>query len=58
MNISGTHLKSEKGLTYVTLTEFRNLNATCNISTETSELRVWMSFKEMRQARICGQYDF
>ena len=34
------------------------LNATCNISPETAELRIWMTLKEMRQMRICGEQDF
>ena len=40
------------------LTEFWKLNATCNISSETAELRIWMTLKGMRQARICGEQDF
>ena len=35
MKICTTHLKLKKCLTYVTLTEFWKLNATCNISPET-----------------------
>ena len=38
----------------MTLTEFRKLNATCNISPETAELRIWMTLKEMRQTRRAG----
>ena len=57
MNICGTHLKLKKCLTYVTLTEFWKLNATCNISPETEELRIWMTLKEMRQTRICGEQE-
>ena len=45
-------------LTYVTLTEFWKLNATCNISPETTELRIWMTLKEMRHTRICGAQVF
>ena len=30
------------------------MNATCNISPETSELRIWMTFKELRQTRRAG----
>ena len=37
--------------------EFRKLNATCNISPETAELKIWMTLKEMRQTRICGEQD-
>ena len=37
----------------MTLTEFRRLNATCDISPETAELRIWMTLKETRQTRIC-----
>ena len=48
MNICSTHLKFKKYLTYVTLTEFWKLNATCNISPETAKLRIWMTLKEMR----------
>ena len=44
-----THLKLKKWLTYVTLTEFWKLNATCKISPEAAELRIWMNLKEMRQ---------
>ena len=58
MNICSTHLKSKKCLTYVTLTEFGKLNATCKISPETAELRIWMTLKEMRQTNICQQQDF
>ena len=46
MNICSTHLKLKKCLTYVTLTEFWKLNATCNISRKTVELRIWMTLKE------------
>ena len=42
----------------MTLTEFRKLNATYNISPETAELRIWMTWKEMKQTRICGERDF
>ena len=31
---------------------------TYNISPETAELRIWMTLKEMRQTRICGEQDF
>ena len=58
MNICCTHLKLKKCLTDVTLTEFWKLNATCNISPETAELRIWMTLEEMRQTRICGKQDF
>ena len=30
------------------------MNGTCNISPETSELRIWMTLKEMRQTRRAG----
>ena len=39
MNICSTHLKLRKSLIYVNLTEFRKMNATCNISPESAELR-------------------
>ena len=55
MNIYITLLKLRKCLTSVTLTEFWKLNAT---SPETAELRIWMTLKEMRPARICGKQDF
>ena len=58
MNICSTHLKLKKCLTYVTLTEFGKLNATCKISPETAELRIWMTFKEIRQTYICREQDF
>ena len=58
INIYSTHLKFKKCLTYVTLTEFWKLNATFNISPETAELITWMTLKEMRQTRICGEQDF
>ena len=51
-------LEIKKCLTYVPLTKFWKLNATCNISLETPELRLWMTLKEMRQTRICGEQDF
>ena len=38
----------------MTLTEFWKLNAACNISPETAELRIWMTLKEMRQTRRAG----
>ena len=47
-----------KCLTYMTLTEFCKLNATCNISSETARLRIWMTLKEKRQMPICGEQDF
>ena len=37
MNICRTHLKLEKCLLYVTLTEFWKLKATCNISPEIAD---------------------
>ena len=40
-----TYLKSKKCLTYVTLTEFWKLNTTCNISPETTEIRIWTTLK-------------
>ena len=46
MNICSTHSKLKKCRTDVTLTEFCKLNATCNISPETLELRIWMTLKE------------
>ena len=45
MSICSTHLKLKECLTYVTLTEFWKLNATCNISPETAELRILDDFK-------------
>ena len=39
MKICTTHLKLKKCLTYVTLTEFWKLNATCNISPETVRVK-------------------
>ena len=42
----------------MTLTEFKKLNATSNISPETADLRLWMTLKEMRQMRICGELKF
>ena len=42
----------------MTLTECLKLNATCNISPEIAELRIWMTFKEIRLTRICGEQDF
>ena len=39
MKICTTHLKLKKCLTYVTLTEFWKLNATCNISPETARVK-------------------
>ena len=56
MNICSTQLKFKKYLTYVTLTGFWKLNATCNISPETAELRIWMTLKEMRQVRTLFFY--
>ena len=38
----------------MTLTEFCKLNATCNISPENAELRIWMTLKEMRQTLRAG----
>ena len=29
----------------------------CSVSPETAELRIWMTMKEMRQTRICGEQD-
>ena len=42
----------------MTLTEFCKLNATCNISSETAGLRIWMTLKEKKQMPICGEQDF
>ena len=42
----------------MTLTEFLKLNATCYISPEIMEVRIWLTLIEMRQARICGEQDF
>ena len=53
MKIFSTHLKLKNCLTYATLAEFWKLNATCNISPETAELRIWITLKEMRQMHIC-----
>ena len=50
--------KFKKCLTYVSLTEFSKLNATCKISPESAELKIWMTLKEMKQIRICGEKDF
>ena len=38
----------------------RIVKTECNLKTspETAELRIWMTLKEMRQARICGEQDF
>ena len=58
MNICSAHMKLKKCLTYSTLTEFWKLNATCNISPGTAELRIWMTLKGMKETRICGQQDF
>ena len=58
MNICSTLLKLKKSLTYVTLTEFWKLNTTSNISAETSDLRIWMTLKEMRQVSIFGEQEF
>ena len=58
MKIGSTHLKLKTRLRYVTLTEFRKLNATCNVSPDTAELRTWMNLKEMMQTRISGEQDF
>ena len=54
MNICSIHLILKNCQTHVTLTEFWKLNATCNISPETAELRIWMTLKEMRQTRRAG----
>ena len=35
------------------LTEFWKLNATCNISPEIAELRIWTTLNKMRQTHIC-----
>ena len=32
------------------------MNVTCTISTETANLRTWMTLKEMRQTRICRAF--
>ena len=34
------------------------MNATCNISPETAELRIWMTLKEMRQMCILESRTF
>ena len=34
------------------------LNAACNISPETGKIRIWMTLKELRQTRICGEQVF
>ena len=39
------------------LRKFWKLNATCHISPETAELRIWISLKKMRKTRICGEYE-
>ena len=56
--ICSVQLKLKNCLTYLTLTEFEKLNATCNILPETAELKIWTTLKEMRQMRICGEQDF
>ena len=56
--ICSVQLKLKNCLIYMTLTEFEKLNATCHISPETAELRIWTTLKEMRQMRICGEQDF
>ena len=48
MNIGSTHLKLQKCVAYVTLTELCKLNATCNISPETAELTIWMTLRRAR----------
>ena len=58
MKICSTHLTLKKRLTYVTFTEFWKLNATCNISPKTAELRIWMTLREMRPTRIYGEQAF
>ena len=42
----------------MTLAHFGELNATCSISPETPELTIWITLKEMRQTRICGEQNF
>ena len=51
-------MKLKKCLTNVTLTEFWKLNASCNISPETAELRIWMTLEGMMKTHICGEQDF
>ena len=53
-----THLKLKKCLTYVTLTTFWKLDATCNISPEAAELKTWITLEEMRQMCVCVEQDF
>ena len=38
----------------------RILKTECNLQhfTRTAELRIWVTLKEMRQMRICGNEDF
>ena len=55
MNICRTHLKC---LTYLTLTEVWKLNATCNTSPEMSELRFFITLKDLRHTRICVKQGF
>ena len=55
MKIYSTHLKLKNSLTHVTLTEFWKLCASCNISQETAESRIWLILKEVRQTRVCGE---
>ena len=45
MKTCSTYLKLKKCVTYVTLTEFKKLNPTCNILPETAKLRIWMTLK-------------
>ena len=58
MNICSTDLKLKKCLTHKTLTEVSKLNATYYISPEVAEIKIWMTLKEKRQRRICGEQDF
>ena len=41
----------------MSLKDFLKLNATCSISLETAELKIWMTLKEMRQTSIYGEQD-
>ena len=38
--------------------DFDRILKNFNISPETTELITWMTLKEMRQTRICGEQDF
>ena len=58
MKIFSTRSKLKKCVRYVTLTEFKKLSATCNISPKTAGLKISMTMKEMRQTRLYGAQEF